>query len=129
LNSVIVSNERGRRAELKRFGYRAGVDDSDYLTIWRQLRGDFPARWAGVEFPALTGEARAVVQRYCAHRASLDALMDRCDEIHLEIFHYGPGRDRVETYADARDAYEDAVDEFGELRAAVQAALAASADT
>ena len=119
-----LSNEQGRRADLEKFGYRAGgQDEPDHATIWRTLRSDFLAPWRTVELSALGGDARAAAERYCAHRATLDHLMDRCDEIHMEIFRLGPDPVRVETYAEARDRYEDAVERFGELRAAVQAAL------
>ena len=115
------SNEQGRRRELNRFGYRAG--DGDPAAVWRRLRADFPMPWAQMELSDLAGPARTAAERYCAQRGDLDDLLDRCDEVHLEIFREGPERERVETYALARDAYEDAVEHFGELRVALQAAL------
>lgn len=124
-----LRNEQGRRRELRKFGYRAGGSDSDYSKVWRQLRGDIPARWSRVEFSALAGDVRVAAMRYCAHRATLDDLIDRCDEIHLEIFRNGPDPARVEAYAEARDRYEEAVEHFGELRTALQAALVASPTT
>lgn len=116
-----LSNEHGRRAELQRFGYHA--QGTDHATIWRQLRGDFPLAEARVELAELSGDVRVIAERYCAHRAIMDRLMDRCDEIHLDILRRGPDRDLVETYAGARDDYEDAVEVFGELRVQLQAAL------
>jgi sugar (pentulose or hexulose) kinase len=124
-----LGNEQGRRRELRKFGYRAGGPASDYSMVWRQLRSDVPVRWSRVEFSALAGDVRLAAMRYCAHRATLDDLIDRCDEIHMEIFHKGPDPVRVETYAEARDRYEEAVERFGELRAALQAALAAAPTT
>jgi hypothetical protein len=124
-----LRNEQGRRRDLQKFGYRAGAGDADYSKVWRQLRSDIPARWSGVEFSALVGDVRLAALRYCAHRATLDDLIDRCDEIHMEIFRKGPDPGRVETYAEARDRYEEAVEQFGELRAALQATLAASPTT
>lgn len=121
--SLGLNNEQGRRADLQKFGYGGGQGGLDLAETWRLLRDDFPAPGRNLELSALADDARAAAERYCAHRATLDALMDRCDEIHLEIFRLGPDAVRVETYAEARDLYEDAVERFGELRVAVQAAL------
>ncbi len=119
--TIRLSNEQGRRRDLSRFGYRTG--DPDTSAVWRRLRVDLPVGGAQVELSILTGAAREAAERYCAHRATLDDLLDQCDQIHLEIFAKGPERERVERYAVARDAYEDAVEVFGELRVALQEAL------
>lgn len=117
-----LSNEQGRRADLKRFGYRSEVADPS--AIWRQLRCDFPPPSNALELTELPVSARELAGRYCAWRATMDELLDRCDAIHLEILRGGPDRDVVETYVVARDAYEDAVEAFGEMRVELQAALA-----
>lgn len=116
-----VINEQGRRRDLSRFGYR--TDDPDLSAVWRRLRVDFPVRWAEVELSSLAEPLRQAAERYCVHRATLDDLLDQCDRIHMEIFDKGPERERVERYAAARDAYEDAVEVFGELRVTLQKAL------
>lgn len=113
-------NETGRRLQLQRFGYNS---DADLPGIWRQLRSDFTAPYRQVELSDLAGDGLTEASRYCSHRATLDRLMDRCDEIHLQILREGPEPTLVETYAAARDDYEDAVERFGELRRAVQAAF------
>jgi len=114
------NNETGRRWQLERFGYNSKADLPE---IWRQLRSDFTAPHGRAELSELVGAGLAEAQRYCSHRAKLDGLMDRCDAIHLQILRKGPEPVLVETYAVARDAYEDAVERFGELRRAVQAAF------
>lgn len=113
-------NETGRRWQLERFGYNS---KADLRQIWRQLRSDFTPPHGRVELLDLMGDSLVEAGRYCSHRATLDGLMDLCDEIHLEILRRGPEPVLVETYAVARDAYEDAVERFGELRRAVQAAF------
>lgn len=119
-----LHNEQGRRQALQRFGYRPSpVAGQDHAEVWRQLRVDFPGEATRLEFSALTGAVAKAAEAYCAHRGSLDGLMDRCDAIHAEIFERGPDRELVETYAAARDEYEDAVERFGELRRALQAAM------
>lgn len=113
-------NETGRRWQLQRFGYNSKADLSE---TWRQLRGDFPPPQGRAELSDLAGDCLAQATRYCAHRVSLDGLMDRCDEIHLQILRNGPVPTLVETYTVARDEYEDAVEMFGELRRSAQAAF------
>jgi len=120
MTAAAIHNETGRRWQLERFGYNSRAD---LPQIWRQLRSDFTAPHGRAELSDLVGDGLAEARRYCSHRASLDGLMDRCDEIHLQILQEGPEPVLVETYAAARDEYEDAVERFGELRRAVQAAF------
>ena len=118
-----LSNEQGRRQDLSRFGYRG--EAVDHSVIWRQLRCDFLPPADRLELAELPAAARALADRYCAWRATMDELLDRCDAIHLEILRGGPDRDVVETYAMARDHYEDSVEAFGSMRVELQAVLAA----
>lgn len=120
-----LHNELGRRSELARFGYHSA--DSDPARIWRMLRGDFPIAEAQRELQDLPAAAQAKAREYCLHRLTMDALMDRCDMIHLQVRSDGPALDVVETYAAARDEYEDSVERFGELRGEVQALLTPAA--
>jgi len=117
-------NEEGRRRDLRRFGYRKLDGNTDDISaVWKILRCDFLNPWDQSEFSDLPEAARAAVKAYCGQRSKLDALLDRCDEIHLEFVKKGHDASRVEAYALARDAFEDAVELFGELRIAAQYAL------
>lgn len=116
-----LHNEHGRRAELARFGYRS--DEGEPERLWRTLRRDFPGRAAAAELADLPDIAQEKAREYCLHRATMDRLLDRCDAIHLSILRGGPDAAVVEDYAVARDAFEDSVERFGELRAEVQKRL------
>lgn len=113
-----LHNEHGRRAELARFGYQSS--DSEPAQLWRVLRRDFPGSAAEAELAELPDEVQGQAREYCLHRATMDRLLDRCDAIHLSILSGGPDAAVVEDYAVARDAFEDSVERFGELRAAIQ---------
>lgn len=116
-----LHNEHGRRAELARFGYRSS--DSEPTQLWRVLRRDFPGPAAEAELAELPDAVQDKAREYCLHRATMDRLLDRCDAIHLSILRGGPDAAVVEDYAVARDAFEDSVERFGELRAEVQERL------
>ncbi|MGH6696962.1 hypothetical protein [Sphingopyxis sp.] len=122
----IAANELGRRENLRRFGYRLSTEaqrDSG-AGLWDLLHSDFhfPSGRAP-ELDALSGPVRTAAEHYAAHLSELDDLMDACDAIHARILADGPEADLVEVYVEARDAYEDAVERFGELRRAVQERL------
>jgi hypothetical protein len=122
-----VANEQGRRGVLRRFGYGASdlqASEGELRSQWDLLRADFnTASKAVPALDQLPPEARARAEAYLRQRHRLDGLMDGCDAAHLRILREGPQPDLVEAYAAARDSYEDAVEEFGELRRQVQEAL------
>ncbi|HEV7312801.1 hypothetical protein [Sphingopyxis sp.] len=127
---MMLANEQGRRVELARFGYTAGDDvtggpPSD--VEWAILKRDFATldRQHVPDLADIDGEARERVNDYVLSRRALDRLMDACDAVHREIQISGADPVLVENYAEARDAYEDAVEAFGELRAHIDGILPA----
>ncbi|TAJ74067.1 MAG: hypothetical protein EPO51_02925 [Phenylobacterium sp.] len=122
-----VANEEGRRGVLRRFGYQASdkpAPIADPQAAWDLLRADFASREEGpLPLDQLHPDVRESALAYIEQRARLDRLMDACDAAHLRILEEGPQPALVEAYASDRDAYEDAVEDFGALRVRVQAAL------
>lgn len=118
-----TTDEAARRQNLARFGYKQpgfGRAAIDLDLAWPVLRRDFVA---APELVQLAPAARELLQRYADQRAEIDGLLETCDAAHAEILQHGARPDLVEVYAEARDAYEDAVEAFGALRAAVATAL------
>lgn len=116
-----VANEQGRRLQLARFGYTADHDAQDAAPCdaeWAILKGDFLTlkRSRVPDLGDLPDPARRQAEAYVAHRRQLDRLMEACDAVHLAIRDRGADADLVEHYAEVRDAYEDAVEAFGERR-------------
>lgn len=127
MQTVRSANEGGRRQLLKRFGYGLGDAAAKAEAGWTLLHADFAP---GVPIPALSAmdpRTRLLVEGYLDRRARLDVLMDSCDAAHLRILQEGARPTLVEAYAGARDAYEDAVEDFGAHRERVQKALASAA--
>lgn len=123
-----LANEQGRRVQLARFGYVAGQGDLDERALdaeWHILKADF-ATLAQPHVPGLADlppDVRQMVEEHVASRRQLDRLMEACDAAHLAIRDRGADADLVESYAEARDAYEDAVEAFGERRVLLAKAL------
>jgi len=126
--SVTAANEEGRRQHLVRFGYDPGGEQLTEARAdreWSILKADFAtaARQRVPDLAALEPATRAMAGDYIHHRRRLDLLLDACDAAHSAIRASGAGTDLVEQYADARDAFEDAVEEFGALRIRIEGAL------
>jgi len=122
------ANEEGRRLSLQRFGYQApnGRDQADpRRQAWARLKSDFttPGKGPVPDYDALDARIQFRVEGYIEQRVRLDRLMDACDAAHLRILKEGPLPLLVEAYAAARDAYEEAVEDFAALRELVQEAL------
>lgn len=127
-NSLSPANEQGRRFQLARFGYTADHERRGSVSIdaeWAILKGDFATlkRPRVPDLHDLPDSARQLAEDYIAHRQQLDRLMEACDAAHLVIRDRGADAALVERYADARDAYEDAVETFGERRIELETAL------
>lgn len=123
-----LANEQGRRAQLARFGYRieqAALDTSELDAEWQILKGDFTTlkRREVADLCHLPPEVQHLAKEQIVARRELDRLMEACDAAHLAIRDRGADADLVERYAVARDAYEDAVEAFGERRERLEQAL------
>lgn len=114
--------------QLARFGYTADHERQGAVSLdaeWAILKGDFTTlkRRQVPDLHDLPDPARQLAESYIAHRRQLDRLMEACDAAHLVIRDRGADAALVERYAVARDAYEDAVEAFGERRIALETAL------
>lgn len=114
--------------QLARFGYTADHERQGAVSLdaeWAILKGDFTTvkRPRVPDLHDLPDPARQLAESYIAQRQQLDRLMEACDAAHLVIRDRGADAALVERYADARDAYEDAVEAFGERRIELETAL------
>jgi hypothetical protein len=120
-----------RHAVLLRYGYRLDgtAVERDWIGMWRLLQGDFATKarpWvAGYE--NLTARQQEAARIYMRRRLIADELLDACKRAHEELHRAGIDPELVERYALARDAYEDAVMDFGRAREQVEALLPAGA--
>ncbi|HYH21054.1 MAG TPA: hypothetical protein VD995_20805 [Azospirillum sp.] len=119
------------RAVLARFGYRPldrlpADDEVDWAALWEQLRGDFATHANPVvpSYDRLHGPAAAAARDYMRQGLAADVGLDRCEALHVSLFADGIATDRVEAYAQARDAYEDSVEAFGAARTRLAGLLA-----
>jgi hypothetical protein len=116
-----------RHGVLARYGYRLdrGAPDRDWSAMWTLLQGDFATkgrpRVAG--FDQLTSRQQEAARVYMRRRLVADELLDACKEAHAALHREGIGPEAVERYAIARDAYEDAVLDFGRAREQLDALL------
>jgi len=127
MNSSI---QAARQRELARFGYKEASslanDEINLESEWEILKTDFlthtqPTLPALAELSAATKDT---VLAYLLKRREADNLMDQCDQIHLKVAQLGASEANVNDYVFARDAFEDAVENFGTAREAVTKAFA-----
>ncbi|MCI3133355.1 hypothetical protein [Phenylobacterium aquaticum] len=128
MRSAPLANEEGRRGVLRKFGYQPANRPAPApvpSAAWDLLRTDFTVGGddTAPALDQLPPDLREQALGYVEQRARLDRLMDACDAAHLCILKEGPQPALVEAYAEDRDAYEDAVEEFGVLRVRMQDAL------
>ncbi len=121
----------GEIAELKRFGYLPADDAApDWAGMWRLLQGDF----ATLSRPRVPGYAemspwpQAGARLYMRRRLWADRLFEDCQELYRRVHAEGIDTELVEAYTLAREAYEDAVLEFGRARATLEEVLARTVD-
>ncbi|EKV31642.1 hypothetical protein C882_4015 [Caenispirillum salinarum AK4] len=120
------------RSVLARFGYRHLEDGElreDWAEMWELLRPDFAER-ADRHVPAygdLSPVQAAAAREYMSVRLIADRNLEICERRHVQLFSGGIQTDGVERYAEARDAYEEAVETFGHAREALDALLSRAA--
>lgn len=108
-------------AQLEKFGY--GDQANDTARDWARLKSDFAS--PPPDLDRLSPEARAAAERYIAGKRRADALLAACEAAHAEILAHGLDRQRTESYARVRDAYEDSVEAFAAAAAEVARFLGA----
>lgn len=118
-------------ALLGRFGYSpfAG-EEPDWPAMWELLKGDF-ATVARPHVPAyveMTPWPREAARIYMRRRLVADRLFEECERLYLELHAAGIDTERVEAYTLGRDAYEDAVLDFGRARETLEEVLARRVD-
>jgi hypothetical protein len=116
-----------RHGVLARYGYRLGHGDAarDWPGMWKLLQGDFAtlARPWVAGFEQLTPRQQEAARVYMRRRLLADELLDACKQAHADLHRAGIAPEPVERYAIARDAYEDAVMDFGRARERLDALL------
>ena len=113
----------GEIAELKRFGYIPFGDAApDWAGMWELLKGDFATlrRPRVPDFSALSPWPREGARIYMRRRLLADRLFEDCQALYRSVHAEGITTERVEAYTLARDAYEEAVLDFGKARAMLE---------
>lgn len=109
----------GEIAELKRFGYTPFGDAApDWAGMWQLLKGDF-ATLSRAHVPAyaeMSPWPREGAHIYMRRRLLADRLFEECQVLYRSLHEEGINAERVEAYTLARDAYEEAVLDFGKAR-------------
>lgn len=117
----------GEIAELKRFGYAPFGDAApDWAGMWQLLRGDFAgAQGAPVPpYAELSPWPQEGARIYMRRRLLADRLFEQCQASYHRLHAEGISTELVEAYSLARDAYEEAVLDFGKARATLAGILA-----
>lgn len=123
----------GEIAQLKRFGYLpalGGDVDPDWGAMWELLKGDFATlqRVHVPRYAELTPWPQEGARIYMRRRLLADRLFEEC-RMRYECLHSeGIDTELVEAYALARDAYEDAVGDFGEARKMLESVFTQTVD-
>jgi hypothetical protein len=113
----------GEIAELKKFGYTPFGDATpDWAGMWQLLQGDF-ATLQRTHVPAYAGMGpwpQEGARIYMRRRLVADRLFEECQELYRRLHGEGINSELVEAYTLARDAYEEAVLDFGKARAMLE---------
>ncbi len=115
-------------AQLARFGYAPFADagaEPDWSHMWDCLKADFSSRHRP-DVPSwgnLPVRPRAAARIYIRRRLFADRLFEDCQLAYLQLHEQGIGTELVEAYTLARDAYEEAVFQFGDARAVLDELL------
>lgn len=109
----------GEIAELKRFGYTPlGDADPDWTGMWQLLKGDFTTlrRKHVPAYAEMSPWPQEGARIYMRRRLLADRLFEECQVLYRSLHAEGINTERVEAYTLARDAYEEAVLDFGKAR-------------
>ena len=113
----------GEIAELKRFGYTPFGDAApDWAGMWQLLQGDF-ATLQRAHVPAyaeMSPWPQEGARIYMRRRLLADRLFEECQVLYRRVHAEGINTELVEAYTLARDAYEEAVLDFGKARAMLE---------
>lgn len=121
----------GGVAELRRFGY-VPFDGAapDWAAMWALLQGDF-ATQQRVRVPGyeeLSPWPQEGARIYMRRRLLADRLFEECQALYRSVHAEGIDTERVEAYSLARDAYEEAVMDFGRARETLEDVFARTID-
>lgn len=117
--------------KLRRFGYAPGsAAVPDWAAMWSLLKGDFATlqRAHVPDFAEMTPWPQAGARIYLRRRLLADRLFEDCEALYARLHEEGIATELVEAYTLARDAYEDAVAEFGRARQALEEVFAQTVD-
>lgn len=121
----------GEIAELKRFGYTPFGDAApDWAGMWDLLKGDF-ATLQRAHVPAyaeMTAWPQEGARIYMRRRLLADRLFEECQALYRRLHAEGINTELVEAYTLGRDAYEEAVLDFGKARAMLEDVFARTVD-
>ena len=113
----------GEIAELRRFGYTPFGDAApDWAGMWQLLQGDF-ATLQRVRVPTyaqMSPWPQEGARIYMRRRLVADRLFEECQELYRRLHGEGINPELVEAYALGREAYEEAVLDFGKARAMLE---------
>jgi hypothetical protein len=113
----------GEIAELKRFGYTPFGDVApDWAGMWQLLQGDF-ATLQRNHVPAyreMSPWPQEGARIYMRRRLLADRLFEECQVLYRRLHAEGIDTELVEAYSLAREAYEEAVLDFGKARAVLE---------
>jgi hypothetical protein len=113
----LLANEAARFDALKKFGYSDKEYDSKDVAIeeeWCLLaQGIYPSSgYIHSPIDSMQTWIKDLVIERVRQRRELDELMRKCDAAHEGIFKSGPHPALVEAYTEARDRFENAVENF-----------------
>lgn len=124
----------GEIDQLRRFGYVPGFGGGDaapdWAGMWAVLKGDFATlrRVHVPDYEEMTPWPREGARIYMRRRLLADRLFEECQGLYRQLHAEGIDTELVEAYTLARDAYEDAVLDFGKAREMLESVLARSTD-
>lgn len=121
----------GEITQLKRFGYVPfGGDNPDWSAMWDLLKGDF-ATLQRAHVPAyeeMSPWPQEGARIYMRRRLLADRLFEECQGLYDKLHSDGISVELVEAYTLARDAYEDAVLDFGKAREMLESVFVRTVD-
>lgn len=121
----------GEVAELARFGYTPFGDATpDWAGMWQLLQGDFATlrRRHVPDYADMSPWPQEGARIYMRRRLLADRLFEECQMLYRCLHAEGIDTERVEAYSLARDAYEEAVLDFGKAREMLEEVLTRTAD-